>query len=110
MSDRLWVATFSLSQCHCQAGEFVTNTLGLVPELASSSVALGHKTRLPLTLSDAYGHLLFSQRLEAKKKGSNSAYMDSLKVHKLSLSAEQGKISITLQSKTIEDFLPASAT
>lgn len=105
MSDWLWVATFSLSQCHRQAGDFISNMLGLTPELASSSVALGWKTRLPPTLSEVYGCLLFSQGLEAKrKKGSNSAYTDILKVYKLSLSAEQAKISIRLLSKTKEEL------
>lgn len=111
MSYWLWVATFSLSQCHRQAGEFISNTLGLAPELTSSSVALGWKTRLLLTRSEAYSCLLFSQGLEAKKKaGSNSAYTDILKVYKLSLSAEQAKIFIRLLSKTKDDFLVASAT
>lgn len=80
MSDWLWVATFSLSQCHRQACEFISNTLGLAPELASSSVPLWGKTRLKLTFSEAYGCMLFSQGLEAKKKtGSYSAYTAILK-------------------------------
>lgn len=104
MSDWLWVATFSLSQCHRQASEFISNTLGLAPELASSSVALGRKTRLTLMLSEVYGCLLFSQQLEAKKKGSNSAYTNILELYKLSLSTEQAKISIRLLSKTKEEL------
>jgi len=111
MSDWLWGATLPLRQCRRQAGEFISNTVGLAPELASSLVALGWKTRLTRTLSEAYGCLLFLQGLGAKKKKeSNSAYADILKIYKLSPSAEQAQISIRLLPKTKEDFLLASAT
>lgn len=47
VSDWRWVAPLPLSQGQHQAGEFISDALGLAPELASCSVALGQKTRLP---------------------------------------------------------------
>lgn len=52
VSDWRWVAPLPLSQGQHQAGEFISNALGLPPELTSCSVALGQKMRLPPRISE----------------------------------------------------------